>query len=119
MHRVPQVHQLLTQAARDTAGIEAEPPPFVLQTALGDFSVAYQLNAYTREVTRMARLYSDMHQHIQDQFAEAEIEILSPTYGAYREGPSTVPDAAALRDRLADQGATHGHYAVGGWGVHF
>lgn len=102
----PQVHQLLTQAARDTAGIETEPPPFVLQTGLGDFSVAYQLNAYTREVTRMARLYSDMHQNIQDQFAEAEIEILSPTYGAYREGPSTVPDAAALRDDEGRRAAT-------------
>ena len=94
----PQVHRLLVQAARDTAGVEPEPPPFVLQTALGDFSVAYELNAYTREVTRMARLYSDVHQHIQDRFAEADVEILSPTYGAYREGPSTVPDAAALRD---------------------
>ena len=100
----PRVHQLLTQAARETVGVEADPPPFVLQTGLGDFSVAYQLNAYTKEVTRMARLYSDLHQHIQDQFAEAGVEILSPTYGAYREGPSTVPDAAALRnvgDRLA------------------
>ena len=94
----PRVHQLLTQAARDTPGVEADPPPFVLQTALGDFSVAYQINAYTKEVTRMARLYSDMHQHIQDRFAEADVEILSPTYGAYREGPSTVPDVEALRD---------------------
>ncbi len=102
----PRVHQLLTQAARDTVGVEPEPPPFVLQTSLGDFSVAYQLNAYTKEVTRMARLYSDIHQHIQDQFAEAEIEILSPTYGAYREGPSTVPDAAALRDVAGRRAAT-------------
>lgn len=102
----PRVHQLLIQAARDTPGIEAEPPPFVLQTGLGDFSVAYQLNAYTKEVTRMARLYSDIHQHIQDRFAEAEIEILSPTYGAYRDGPSTVPDAAALRDVAGRLAAT-------------
>ena len=102
----PTVHRLMTQAARDTAGIEPEPPPFVLQTALGDFSVAYQLNAYTREVTRMARLYSDMHQHIQDRFAEAEVEILSPTYGAYREGPSTVPDGAVLRDVAGRMAAT-------------
>ena len=97
----PQVHRLLIQAARDTVGVEAEPSPFVLQTALGDFSVAYQLNAYTREVTRMARLYSDVHQHVQDRFAEAGVEVLSPTYGAYREGPSTVPDYAALRDLKA------------------
>ncbi|MEM0964223.1 MAG: mechanosensitive ion channel family protein, partial [Bacteroidota bacterium] len=97
----PQVHALLIQAARDTAGVESEPEPFVLQTALGDFSVAYQLNAYTREVTRMSRLYSDIHQHIQDRFAEAGIEVLSPTYEARRDGPSTVPDWDAVRDAEA------------------
>ena len=58
----PRVHGLLAQAALDTPGVEREPPPFVLQTGLGDFSVAYQLNAYTREVGRMARLYSEIHQ---------------------------------------------------------
>ncbi len=97
----PQVHGLLMQAARDTVGTEAEPPPFVLQTSLGDFSVAYQLNAYTKEVTRMARLYSDIHQHIQDRFAEAGVEILSPTYEARRDGPSTVPNVAAVHDAAA------------------
>lgn len=102
----PRVHQLLIQAARDTPGIEAEPPPFVLQTGLGDFSVAYQLNAYTKEVTRMARLYSDIHQHVQDRFAEAGVEILSPTYEAHRDGPSTVPDVAALRDVAGRLAAT-------------
>ena len=102
----PQVHRLLIQAAHDTAGMEPEPPPFVLQTSLGDFSVAYQLNAYTKEVTRMARLYSDIHQHIQDRFAEAGIEILSPTYEARRDGPSTVPDVAALRDVAGRDAAT-------------
>ncbi len=102
----PQVHRLLIQAARDTAGVEPEPPPFVLQTALGDFSVAYQLNAYTREVTRMARLYSDIHQHVQDRFAEAGVEILSPTYEARRDGPSTVPDVVAIRDAASRFAAT-------------
>ena len=97
----PQVHGLLTQAARDTESILEDPPPFVLQTALGDFSVAYQLNGYTREVTRMARTYSDLHQHIQDRFAEAGVEVLSPTYHARRDGPSTVPDVAAVRDASA------------------
>ncbi|MGB3541607.1 mechanosensitive ion channel family protein [Rubrivirga sp.] len=102
----PKVHQLLIQAARDTVGTEPEPPPFVLQTALGDFSVAYQLNAYTKEVMRMSRLYSDMHQHIQDRFAEADVEILSPTYEARRDGPSTVPDVAAIHDAAARFAAT-------------
>ena len=97
----PTVHQVMRQAALDTAGVEAEPAPFVLQKGLGDFSVAYELNAYTREVTRMARLYSDLHQHMQDRFAEAGIEILSPTYEAHRDGPSTLPDLGALHDAHA------------------
>lgn len=98
----PLVHRLLAEAALDTAGVAADPPPFVLQTALGDFSVAYQLNAYTREVGRMARIYSDVHQHIQDRFAEAGVEILSPTYHARRDGPSTLPDLDALRALRAE-----------------
>ena len=102
----PDVHRLLVQAARDTDGLEPEPPPFVLQTGLGDFSVAYELNAYTREVTRMARLYSDLHQHVQDRFAEAGVEILSPTYHARRDAPSTVPDVAAVQDARARAQAT-------------
>ena len=92
----PRVHELLTQAACETDGLSDEPPPFVLQTSLGDFSVAYQLNAYTVQVKRMAMLYSTLHQNIQTQFAKAGIEILSPTYHARRDAPSTVPPPEAL-----------------------
>lgn len=93
----PLVHRLLIESALDTPGIEAEPTPFVLQTGLGDFSVAYELNAYTREVSRMAGLYSGMHRHVQDRFAAAGVEILSPTYHARRDAPSTVPDLTDLQ----------------------
>jgi len=92
----PRVHELLIQAAIETDGMEPEPAPFVLQTSLGDFSVAYQLNAYTVQVKRMAMLYSMLHQNIQTQFAMADIEILSPTYHARRAAPSTVPPPEAL-----------------------
>ncbi len=93
----PQVHALLLSAARGTENVLSSPEPFVLQTSLGDFSVAYELNAYTHEVRRMAATYSEMHRRIQDAFAEAGVEILSPTYHARRDGPSTVPDDALLR----------------------
>jgi hypothetical protein len=40
----------------------------------------------------MAETYSDLHQNIQDNFNYAGIEILSPTYFAYRDGnQSTIP----------------------------
>lgn len=85
------VHELLTRAALACDRILREPRPFVLQTALNDFSVAYELNAYTSEPNAMASIYSELHQHIQDEFARAGVEIMSPVYEAHREGPSTVP----------------------------
>ena len=39
---------------------------FVLQTSLDDYYVAYELNALTRVPERMAALYSELHQRIQD-----------------------------------------------------
>ncbi|MCA0268195.1 MAG: mechanosensitive ion channel family protein [Bacteroidetes bacterium] len=89
--------RLLLDAARRTEGVEQQPPPFVLQTGLGDFSVAYQLNAPTRQPQRMPAILSDLHRHIQDTFAEAGVEILSPIYEAHRDGnaPTLPPPASA------------------------
>lgn len=42
----------------------------------------------------MARIYSELHQNIQDRCAVAGIEILSPAYTSVRDGnPSTIPGA--------------------------
>jgi hypothetical protein len=86
------MHETLIEAALATEGIRPDPRPFVLQTALGDFAVSYELNAYTDEAKHMARIYSELHQSIQDRCAAAGIEILSPAYTSYRDGsPSTIP----------------------------
>nr|WP_245897217.1 mechanosensitive ion channel domain-containing protein [Hymenobacter nivis] len=80
----PQVHAHLLAAARATEDVEATPVPFVLQTSLDDFYVAYQLNAYTRLPHRQAGLYSLLYQHIQDEFARVGIKIMSPRCCATR-----------------------------------
>jgi small-conductance mechanosensitive channel len=80
------VHQLLVSAAEATGGILKDPKPFVLQTSLDDFYVSYQLNAYTDQPAVMVRTYSELHQNIQDGFNEAGVEIMSPHYGALRDG---------------------------------
>lgn len=88
-----QVHELLKAAARITPGISAEPEPFVLQTSLNDFSVTYELNAYTGDDKHLLIIQSDLHQNIQDKFNEAGVEIMSPTYSAIRDGnEATIPD---------------------------
>lgn len=80
------VHELLKKAAYNTELIDNEKVPFVLQTALNDFYVSYELNAYTRHANSMAKIYSDLHQNIQDSFNEEGVEIMSPHYGALRDG---------------------------------
>ena len=87
-----EVHQALIQAALNTPDILAEPRPFVLQTSLDDYYVSYEINAYTNTPHRMAVIYSDLHQNIQDACNAAGIEILSPAYNALRDGNhSTIP----------------------------
>ncbi len=81
-----QVHELLIAAARASDGIIATPEPFVFQTSLDDFYVSYQINAHTKEPQRMAAIYSDLHQNIQDRFFDAGVEIMSPHYGSLRDG---------------------------------
>jgi len=83
------VHEALVAAARATADILEEPAPFILQTALDDFYVRYELNAYTKKPNLMAGIYSDLHQNIQDKCNEAGIEITSPHYSALRDGNAT------------------------------
>jgi small-conductance mechanosensitive channel len=104
-----EVHEALKAAALRSEGIVPDPEPFVLQTALGDYAVSYELNAYTKTPKMMQLLYSRLHTNIQDTFSEAGIEILSPVYHALRDGNlSTIPgpnapaESSATAFRLRD-----------------
>lgn len=92
-----QVHQLLIDAALSTDGVQQQPTPFVLETELSDFYPVYQINAYIKDADAMARIYSDLHQNIQDKFNEAGVEIMSPHYRAERDGNTTTIPASYLK----------------------
>ncbi len=86
------IHQLLIDSAKATPGVSADPEPFVLETSLSDFYPVYQINAYIKEADKLPRIYSALFQNIQDKFAEAGVEIMSPHYTAFRNGnESTIP----------------------------
>lgn len=86
------VHELLIGAANKSQWILKDPACFVLQTSLDDFYVSYQLNMYTKEAAKAAKIYSEVHQNIQDAFNEGGVEILSPHYRAARDGNQvTIP----------------------------
>ena len=81
-----QVHELMVEAARATQGVEAEPAPFVLQTALGNYAVDYLLVATTREPTRKRFIESELRQSVLDVFHREGIEIMTPTVASLRDG---------------------------------
>lgn len=86
-----QVEAMLIEAAGRTEGLLREPPPFVLQKALADFCVTYELNAYCEDPQRMYFLYSELHEHIQDVFNEYGVQIMTPAYETDPDEPKVVP----------------------------
>jgi len=86
-----QVEALLLEAARRTGGVLADPPPFVLQKALGDFAVTYELNALANEPARIPAIYAELHRNILDAFNEQGVQIMSPAYVADPASPKIVP----------------------------
>lgn len=86
------VNKLLIEAALNTPGVVDDPRPFILSTSLNDWYPVYQVNAYIKNADKLAQIYSDLHQSIQDRFNEEGIEIMSPHYMAVRDGnASTLP----------------------------
>jgi small-conductance mechanosensitive channel len=105
------VHQLLIDAATRTTHVLKSPPPFVLQTALNDFYVTYELNAYTDAPEIMPWVYGELHENIQDAFNDAGVEIMSPHYTQVRDGNQTTipagylpPDYEASAIRIVNTG---------------
>ncbi len=96
------IHELLLAAAAETENVLKEPAPFVLQTALDDFYVHYQINAYTDQPARMAQTYSQLHEKIQDKFYEAGVEIMSPHFSTIRDGNRVaIPEDYLPKDYVA------------------
>jgi len=86
-----QVEAMLHLAAGRTPGLERDPPPFVLQKALGDFCIVYEINAFTRDAASLATLYTELHRNILDVFNEYGVQIMTPAYEGDPEAPKLVP----------------------------
>lgn len=79
------VHKLLIDAAKSVGDVLDNPSPFVLQVALNDFYVEYQLNCYINSAQTIPKIKSEIHQNIQDRFNDKGVEILSPHYRMMRK----------------------------------
>ncbi len=81
-----QVHALLINAAKRTPGLAATPEPYVLQRALSDFYVEYELFVHCPEPMRRATILSVLHAEILDEFNTWGVQIMSPHYRMQPEG---------------------------------
>ena len=86
-----QVEAMLLQAADRTKGVRTEPKPFILQQALGDFAITYELNVYCDDARQMVKLYSELHRNILDVFNEFGVQIMTPNYVQDSQQPKVVP----------------------------
>lgn len=86
-----QVDAMLKLAANRTEGLLKDPPPFVLKKDLADFAVNYEINAYCKDVDKMKKVYSLLHENILDVFNENNVQIMTPSYERDPEIPKVVP----------------------------
>jgi small-conductance mechanosensitive channel len=88
-----QVNALLVQAALNTPGVVADPPPRVFQTALTDFYPEYRLvcQATPSEPRPRAVVMDALHANIQDLFNAHGVQIMSPHYRGDPEQAKVVP----------------------------
>ena len=88
-----QIHALLLQAAERTTEIRKDPRPFVLQRALSDFFVEYELRFHIDRPEERALVLSELHAQIQDAFNEFGVQIMSPHFESQPDTSVLVPKA--------------------------
>jgi small-conductance mechanosensitive channel len=93
------VEAMLLEAVGRTAGLKSDPAPFVLRSALADYAVVYEVNAFPDAIDALPRLESDLHANILDVFSENHVQIMTPSYIADPEVPKIAPidDAKAVK----------------------
>jgi small-conductance mechanosensitive channel len=89
-----QVHALLQLAAERTPGLVRDPAPFVLQRALSDFYVEYQLVARLAWREDRPAALSRLLGEIQDAFNQHGVQIMSPHFTTQPQERVVVPRGA-------------------------
>ena len=88
-----QVQAMLIAAAARVPRILAEPAPFVVQRALSDFYVEYDLRCAIADTKSRFSVLSELHGEIQDEFNAHGVQIMSPHFESQPAQPVLVPKA--------------------------
>jgi small-conductance mechanosensitive channel len=85
-----QVHAMLLLAAERTSGLLKDPAPYVLQRALSDFYVEYELRCHLERPMERIAILSALHGQIQDAFNEFGVQIMVPHFEGQPDQPVVV-----------------------------
>jgi len=75
------------ESEEKTGSLLKDRKPFVLLRDLGNYSVTYEINAYTDQPNSLVNIKSELIDNILSEFKKAGIEILSPFHVAQRQYP--------------------------------
>jgi small-conductance mechanosensitive channel len=79
------VHKLLMDGAARTEQIAIEPAPRVLEQSFGNYSVEYELRAWTKTAEGIFESHAALLRNVLDAFADSGIEIMTPTILSHRD----------------------------------
>jgi small-conductance mechanosensitive channel len=77
-----QAKRILIESAEKTNGIltDTNKKPFVLLRDLGNYTITYEINAYTDRPNNLVNIKSELIDNILSEFKKSGIEILSPSH---------------------------------------
>jgi small-conductance mechanosensitive channel len=87
-----QVHAMMRNAAERTPGLRDTPKPYVLQRALNDFYVEYEVIAVLDDPFARPQILSGLHAEIQDEFNRHGVQIMSPHFEGETAQSMLVPE---------------------------
>ena len=98
------VHKLLLEGAARTTQIPTDPAPEVLEQSFGNYSVAYELRAWTKTSDGIFQTYAALRRNVLDAFADGGVEIMTPTILSHRDASELAVPMERFPNRLRPQG---------------
>jgi small-conductance mechanosensitive channel len=98
------VQRLLLEGAARTQQIATEPAPRALVNSFGNYSVEYELRTWTKTSEEIFETGAALRQNVLDAFADAGVEIMTPTILSHRDASALAVPAERFPNRSQPAG---------------
>jgi small-conductance mechanosensitive channel len=98
------VQKLLLEGAARTQQIVTEPAPRAMVNSLGNYSVEYELRTWTKTSEEIFETGAALRQNVLDAFADAGVEIMTPTILSHRDASALAVPAERFPNRPHPEG---------------